>query len=42
MDELVDALQKYKVGDSVDLTIYRADSKGGYNQNSVRVTVEQE
>jgi len=42
MDELVDTLQKYKAGDTVELTIYRADSKGGYNQTSVRVTVEQE
>ena len=42
MDELVDTLQKYKAGDTVELTLYRADSRGGYNQTSVRVTVEQE
>jgi len=42
MDELTDALQKYKAGDEVELSIYRANNNGQYNRDSVIVTVDHE
>ncbi len=42
MDELTDALQGYKAGDRVELSIYRANNNGQYNRDSVTVTVDQE
>ena len=42
MDGLVDILQNYKSGDTVEITLYRSDGRSGYNQTSVRVTVAQE
>ena len=42
MDEMTEALQKYKAGDEVELSIYRANNNGQYSRGSVTVTVDHE
>ena len=42
MDELMDALQAYKGGDQVELTLQRASNSGQYSSETVKVTLAQE